>query len=43
MIDGAFTEHFDETGYLLLGLAWLLTLTVVTGRVFKRRTKSALA
>ena len=40
MIDGAFTEHFDETGYLLLGLAWLLTLTAVTGQVFKRRTKT---
>ena len=38
MIDGAFTEHFDQTGYLLLGLAWLLTLTAITGGVFQRRT-----
>ena len=38
MIDGAFTEHFDQTGYLLLGLAWLLALTAATGEVFRRRT-----
>ncbi len=41
MIDGAFTEHFDQTGYLLLGLAWLLTLTAVTVEVFRRRTMTA--
>ena len=41
MIDGAFTEHFDQTGYLLLGLAWLLTLTAVTGQVFQRRTATS--
>lgn len=38
MIDGAFTEHFDQTGYLLLGLAWLVVLTAATGEVFRRRT-----
>ena len=40
MIDGAFTEHFDQTGYLLLGLAWLLILTALTGQLFKRQTKT---
>ncbi len=41
MIDGAFTEHFDQSGYLLLGLAWLLALTTAAGHVFRRRTATA--
>lgn len=41
MIDGAFTEHFDQTGHLLLGIAWLLTLTAATGEVFRRRTATS--
>ncbi len=38
MIDGAFTDHFDQQRYLLLGLAWLVTLTAATSEVFRRRT-----
>lgn len=38
MIDGAFTEHFDQVGYLLLGLAWLLASIAATAAVFWRRT-----
>jgi len=30
MLDGAFTEHFDELRYLLLGLAWLTALTAAS-------------
>ncbi len=41
MIDGAFTEHFDQTGYLLLGLAWLAVLTAAASHVFRRRTATA--
>ena len=41
MIDGAFTEHFDQIAYLLLGLGWLLTLTAVTGALFQRRTSTS--
>jgi hypothetical protein len=41
MIDGAFTEHFDEMRYLLLGLAWLLVLIAATAEVFRRRTATA--
>lgn len=41
MIDGAFTEHFDQLGYLLLGLAWLVGLTVAASAVFRRRTSSS--
>ncbi len=41
MIDGAFTEHFDQTGYLLLGLAWLLALTTAAGHVFRLRIATA--
>ncbi len=41
MIDGAFTEHFDQTRYLLLGLAWLLALTAATGELFRRRTATS--
>ena len=41
MIDGAFTEHFDQPGHLLLGIAWLLTLTAATGEVFRRRAATS--
>ena len=41
MIDAAFTQHFDQTGYFLLGLAWLFVLTVATGQVFRTRTALA--
>lgn len=41
MIDGAFTANFDQWRYLLLGLAWLLVLTVATGVVFRRRTAAS--
>ena len=41
MIDGAFTAHFDQLWYLLLGVAWLVGLTAVTGEVFRRRTATA--
>ena len=41
MIDGAFTEHFDQMRYLLLGLAWLLVLIVATAEVFRRRTATS--
>jgi len=39
MIDGAFTEHFDQLWYLLLGIAWLVALTAassLTGRWTRR-------
>lgn len=41
MIDGAFTEHFDQLRYLLLGLAWLVALTAVSAEVFRRRTATS--
>jgi len=41
MIDGAFTDHFDQLRYLLLGLAWLVALTAATGEVFRRRTSTS--
>ena len=41
MIDGAFTEHFDQLRFLLLGLAWLVALTAATGEVFRRRTAAS--
>ncbi len=37
LIDGAFTAQFDEVGYLLLGMAWLASLTAATIAVFHRR------
>lgn len=40
-IDGAFTGRFDETAYLLLGLAWLAALMVASAAVFHRRTGTA--
>ena len=41
MIDGAFTARFDQFGYLLLGLAWLVALTAASSEVFRRRTAAA--
>lgn len=41
LIDGAFTERFDEVGALLLGLAWLIGVTVLAAAVFRRRTGTA--
>ena len=43
MLDGAFTGHFDQIGYLLLGLFWLATLTTAATAVFRRRTGPAQA
>ncbi len=36
MMDGAFTPTFDETGALLLALAWLVALTATAAAVFRR-------
>lgn len=36
MLDGGLTAHFDQTGPLLLGLAWLLALAVLAGWLFRR-------
>ncbi len=36
MMDGAFTQNFDETGALLLAFGWLLVLGVVASVVFGR-------
>ena len=41
LIDGAFTGRFDQVGYLLLGLAWLVAFGVATVIVFERRTGAA--
>ena len=41
MLDGAFTEHFDQLRFLLLGLAWLVALTAATGQVFRHRTATS--
>ncbi len=41
MLDGAFTDHFDQLWYLLLGVAWLLVLTIAAAYVFRRRTATA--
>ena len=38
MLDGAFTEHFDQQWYLLLGLAWLTALTAASS-LGERRTR----
>ena len=37
MIDGAFTDRFNQVGYLFLGLAWLAGFSVTTALVFRRR------
>lgn len=36
LVDGAFTTTFDQTGALLLGLAWLAGITTVAATVFHR-------
>ena len=41
MVDGAFTAHFDEFNYLLLGLAWLAAFTAASAAVFRRSTARA--
>jgi len=41
MIDGAFTNSFDQAGYLLLGLAWLAAFSAATTVVFHRRIGAA--
>jgi hypothetical protein len=38
LLDGAFTNGFEQYGPLLLGLAWLAGLTVAAVVVFRRRT-----
>jgi hypothetical protein len=38
LIDGAFTATFDETGGLVLALAWLAGITAVAAAVFHRLT-----
>ena len=38
MIDGAFTDSFDQFGALLLGLAWLVAFSTAAAAVFHRRT-----
>lgn len=41
MLDGAFTSHFDQLGYLALAVAWLGTFTAATVAVFHRHTGTA--
>ena len=36
LLDGGLTTHFDQTGSLLLGLAWLLALAVLAAWLFRR-------
>ena len=36
VLDGGLTAHFDQTGSLLLGLAWLLALAVLAAWLFRR-------
>lgn len=36
LLDGGLTARFDETGSLLLGLAWLLALGVLAAWLFRR-------
>lgn len=38
IMDGAFTASFDETGALMLALAWCAGLTVLAAFVFRRVT-----
>ena len=42
MIDGAITANFDQVGYLLLGLLWLVALTGAAAVLFHRTTGPAL-
>ena len=41
LIDGAFTGRFDETGGLLLGLAWFAAFAATAAAVFQHRTGTA--
>jgi hypothetical protein len=41
LVDGAFTPTFDQTGQLLLGLAWLAAATAVAVAVFHRLARPA--
>ena len=36
LLDGGLTAHFDQTGSLLLGLAWLFALAVLAAWLFRR-------
>lgn len=36
LLDGGLTDHFDQTGPLLLGLAWLAVLGVLATVLFRR-------
>lgn len=38
LIDGAVTDSFDQTGALLIALAWLAALTVATAWAFRQAT-----
>lgn len=39
MIDGAFSDSFDQFRALLLGLAWLVAFSTAAAAVFNRRTR----
>lgn len=41
LVDGAFSSRFDETGALLLGLAWFAAFAAVAATVFQRRVGRA--
>jgi hypothetical protein len=43
LLDGAFTESFDETGGLVLALGWLVAVTVAAAVVFRRLAEPARA
>jgi hypothetical protein len=36
LLDGGLTAYFDQTGSLLLGLAWLSALAVLAAWLFRR-------
>jgi ABC-2 family transporter len=41
LVDGALTATFDETGPLLLGLAWLLALVAAVALIYRHSVKPA--
>jgi hypothetical protein len=41
LLDGALRRGFDETGPLLIGLAWLSALTIVVALTFRHTTEPA--
>ena len=41
LLDGALTDHFDETRPLLIGLAWLLILAVTVAYAYRHTTRPA--